>query len=538
MTDYATLLRDHTTLTCRSVDRIFLQGYVPGLQTPGLVARFLLHRGFPLPSSAALGQIGDRYVEDIKRWAKAEGMPVHYFKKGEKKEAVAEPLLEAAAKEGGEGRVVLLGIAQEKASAWRSWKAKEQKYAARPQMEWGRQMTFVNHYYWYLWDPDWGKAFWKTNAYCPFPIWLWLNGHEWAKRQLEKAGIEYEALDNGFRSCADPIAMQRICDRLGPGAVENFFWRWFWRLPSPFTQDDLRAGYVYDLAVRQFEVSDTRVFDRPQAGRAFFEGLIRDHLDIGRPQQVVLVFDRRLTPRTPGRFSTKVLTRGVDPQVSFTYKSCRVKQYFKEGRALRTETVIADTRDFGIGRRVCTENWRALRSVGENANRRLCDAQAQDARPAPDVVTLAQVTRPSTTADGLHAPALCFGDPRVMAILCALLLFCHLVAGFRNRDLVALVSSLLERPYSARQATYDLRRLRRKGLILRSPQSHCYRLTSLGRRVAVLFTKAHGRVLAPGLALLDPVLPPDIAARSPLGRAWRQLDNALEDFVARQLIAA
>jgi hypothetical protein len=125
-----------------------------------------------------------------------------------------------------------------------------------------------------------------------------------------------------------------------------------------------------------------------------------------------------------------------------------------------------------------------------------------------------------------------------MAILCALLLFCHLVAGFRNRDLAALVSSLLERPYSARQATYDLRRLRRKGLILRSPQSHCYRLTSLGRRVAVLFTKAHGRVLAPGLALLDPVLPPDIAARSPLGRAWRQLDNALEDFVARQLIAA
>jgi hypothetical protein len=74
-------------------------------------------------------------------------------------------------------------------------------------MEWGRQMAFVNHFYWYLWDPDWGKAFWKSNAYCPFPIWLWLNGHEWAKRQLEKAGIQYEALDNGFRSCADPIAL-------------------------------------------------------------------------------------------------------------------------------------------------------------------------------------------------------------------------------------------------------------------------------------------------------------------------------------------
>jgi hypothetical protein len=105
MADYATLLRDHTTLTCRSVDRIFLQGYVPGLQSPGLVARFLLQRRYPFPSSAALGEIGEKYVAEIKRWATAEGVPIRYFKKGEKKEAIAEPLLEAAAKEGGEGRV-------------------------------------------------------------------------------------------------------------------------------------------------------------------------------------------------------------------------------------------------------------------------------------------------------------------------------------------------------------------------------------------------------------------------------------------------
>src|SRR5215472_10863534 len=169
MPDYATLLRDHITLTCR------------------WVARLLIQRGYPMPSGAALGQIGEQYITEIKNWAQAEGVPIRYFKKGEKKEAIAEPLLEAAAQDGGEGRVVLLGIAQEKASAWKSWKAAIQKHPGRPQMEWGRQMVFVNHYYWYLWDPDWGKAFWKTNAYCPFPVWLWLNGHEWAKRQLEKA---------------------------------------------------------------------------------------------------------------------------------------------------------------------------------------------------------------------------------------------------------------------------------------------------------------------------------------------------------------
>ena len=125
-----------------------------------------------------------------------------------------------------------------------------------------------------------------------------------------------------------------------------------------------------------------------------------------------------------------------------------------------------------------------------------------------------------------------------MALLACLVHFSHLLAGFTNRQLVELVTSLWDQPYSSRQATYDLRRLRRKGLITRLPRSQRYQLTGLGRRVAVLFTKAHGRVLAPGLALLDPVVPPDLAQRSPLARAWRQFDLALNQFVDAQLLAA
>ncbi len=540
MADYATLLRDQVTLTCRSIDRIFLQAYVPKLQSVGLVCRFLRwQRGFVIPSSAAFGKIGAAYVEQVHRWAKANDIPVHYFAKGENKEQLARPLLEAAARQGGQGRVVLVGIAQERASVWRSWKAKGHERAAHPHMEWGRQMAFVNHFYFYLWDPEWGGAFWKTNAYAPYPVWLWLNGHEWAKRQLDKAGIAYTALDNGFAACDDPAALQRICDRLGPGAVKQFFWRFKRRLPSPFTRADLRAGYVYELAVRQFEVSDTRMFNRPAAGRAFFEGLIRDHLDVGRPSQVALIFDRTITKQTPGTFRTKVITKGVDPQLCCYYRSSRIKQYFKEHRALRTETVICDTRDFGIGRRVTSDNWRALRAVGEHANRRLCDAQAVDARPAPDVVTLQQVTRPSTTPDGLHAPSMRFGDPRVMAVLAALVGFCHLLVGFTNHQLTELVGALLDTTsYSSRQATYDLRRLLRKGLIVRIPGTHRYLLTPLGRRMAVLFTKTYGRVLAPGLAVLDPALPAELAGRTPLAVAWRGLNQALDTFIDHQVLAA
>ena len=120
--------------------------------------------------------------------------------------------------------------------------------------KWGRQMAFINHFYFYLWDPEWGAAFWKTNAYAPYPIWIWLNGHAWAQRQCVKAGIGFTALDNGFRACEDPARLQRICDRLGSGAVHSFFWRWCRRLPSPFTAADRRAGYGYQLAFRQFEI--------------------------------------------------------------------------------------------------------------------------------------------------------------------------------------------------------------------------------------------------------------------------------------------
>src|SRR5437667_10272324 len=98
MDDYATLVRDHVTLACRSIDRLFLQAYVPKLQSVGQVCRFLIHqRGFKIPSSAAFGQIGEAYVAAIHRWAQEESIPIRYFAKGDEKEAIAEPLLRAAA---------------------------------------------------------------------------------------------------------------------------------------------------------------------------------------------------------------------------------------------------------------------------------------------------------------------------------------------------------------------------------------------------------------------------------------------------------
>jgi hypothetical protein len=140
------------TLRCRSIDRIFLQAYVPKLQSVGEVCIFLRwQRKFPIPSSAAFGKIGDEYVKAVYRFAETHRIPVVHFKKGQNKEEVARPYLEAAARQGND-QVVLIGIAQEKASVWRSWPRKGQDKARHPHMDWGREMAFLNHFYFYLWD--------------------------------------------------------------------------------------------------------------------------------------------------------------------------------------------------------------------------------------------------------------------------------------------------------------------------------------------------------------------------------------------------
>ena len=533
MATIASLLRDHVTLRVRSVDRLFLQAYVPKLMTSFQVVRFLLDRGFLIPSPALLGKIGRAYVAAVDRFAERNAIPVLRFAKGESKEQIARHYFRAAERESRFG-VVLIGVAQEKTTGWRGWRRGGSD--GHPHFEFGRQAIFVNHYYFYIRDPDWGPAFIKTCAYAPFPAWVYLNGHEWAKRQAERAGLSFEPLDNGFRSVADAAALAAICNRLSARDIHRFYRRWEARLPSPLSAEDRRRGYRHQLAFRQLELSDTRVFDRPAAGRAWFEQTIRDQLTLGRPDHVSVVFGRRINSRTPGRFHTRVFSRGVEPAIQVHYRASKVKQYFKEGRALRTETTVNDTRDFGIGRLVTTENWDALLTVGHDINQRLLDAQLQACACAPDAATLERVVLPSTH-DGQPAPGLRFGDPRVMALLASLCAFSHLLEGLTNRSLRPLVAGLIP-GYSARQMTYDLRRLRRKGVIRRLPGTQRYALTADGRRLAVFFTKTYTRIVCPSLAELDPQLPDTVARRTPLGRPWRDFERALDARITDAAITA
>lgn len=371
------------------------------------------------------------------------------------------------------------------------------------------------------------------SSYAPWSLKLCLNGHEWAKRQLEKQGIAFETLDNGFLSCADPKALQETCDRLGPEEIEKLFRKWLDRLPLPLSRKDREAGYDWKLSIWQMEVSLTQIFDRPQKGREFFEEVMRDNLDLGRPDRLQLIFDRRVTKATPGRFRTRVIQEGVHPSLHIGYKNFDLKQYFKEGRGLRTEGTFRNPKDFEVNKGLA--NLPYLERLGRHINRRRLEVERVSHNGGLAGDSLQKVVQPTVTEDGERAPGPKFGDPRAMALWVALSWFTHLIQGFRNRDLRRHVADLWgvePTAYASSQMSYDLRRLRLKGLIYRPPRAHRYFLTPHGWKVARLMTRLEARVFRPALAAFEPcpaALPPKLSAA--LQRVDTQLDALINHAV-------
>jgi hypothetical protein len=354
---------------------------------------------------------------------------------------------------------------------------------------------------------------------------------------LHKEGIAFQALDNGLLACADPGRMQEICDGLDAPRIDALLRKWLARLPQPFTAQEREAGFRYDVSILQAEFALTQVLDRPLSGRLLFEEVIRENLDLGRPSQVQLIFGRRVPKQTQGRyrFRTRVITQGVVPALYVDYKHSRIKQYHKEGRALRTETTINDTRDFAIGKRL--HNLLALRAVAFAANRRLLDVQQLSHDCLLGEEAFRQVTRPQMV-QGQRVSALPFADPRVQALFSVLVLYCLLPNGFANKDLRAPLAALLgldPSQLTPGKMTYDLRRLRLHGLVTRLPHTQRYRLTPEGLRTALFFTRVYGRLVRPGLARIMPAADTLDPALRPY---FDQLGVAIDRWIDQAKLAA
>jgi hypothetical protein len=531
----ADVLADHVTLEIEAIDRMYCNVYVPQLQhVNGVVGFFRGHRGEPFASSALMDPVSKAFVAAIHRFCRDRNVPMVDFAKGQRKDDVAHEYLARFTEEEG---VLFVGRAQERTRVFRTEKRRNPDTGAT--YPWIVSGTgIVNHFYVYAVDAEFGPFFIKFCSYFPYTAKLCINGNEYAKRMAARAGIGFTALDNGFVACEDPRRLQRICDRLSPEKIDALLRKWLRRLPHPFTAADRAAGYRYDISILQAEFSLTQVLDRPATGRIFFEQVIRDNLDLGRPDRVGLVFDRRILTRrkrpTPGRFRTRVLTAGVTPSLHIDYKTTKVKQYHKLDQALRTETTINDSRDFSIGKRLC--NLPALREVGFHANRRLLTVQRLSHDPTIGADAIDALTSPTTSPTGARIPALPLDSARTQALLAALVIFRLLPDGFRNRDLRAHLAPLLGVPadtMTAGQLSYHLRRLRHHGLIERLAGTHRYTVTDHGLHLALFLTRVHTRLLRPGLSdLLD-----HAALPTPIQRHLTRFTAAVNEYAREQKLA-
>ena len=528
----AQLQKQHVVMELECIDRMYLNAYVPKLTSEAGIAGFCRgYLGHRFASTKQAIAMTDAFIKSIRDFIQREGLDLVRFKKGQRKDDVAQRYLRQFKKPEG---VLFVGVAQEKVRVPRTTRRSLPSGGTIPWIMYSTAM--VNVYYFYCKDKDFGPFFLKFCSYFPYWAKLCLNGHEYLKCQLANRGIAFEPMDNGLLSCADLKAAQRICDHLDAAKIDAFFRKWLARLPHPYSAKDRKAGYRYDLSVLQAEFSLTQVWDNAVQGRCFFEEVIRENIDLGRPEQVQLIFVRKMQRKTAtdGRCRTRIITEGVVPSLHVYYKNTHLKQYHKQGRGLRTETTINNTYDFGVGRRL--HNLPKLREIGFAANRRVLQVEQLSHDCQVGAQAFEKLQKPAEV-DGQHASALPFGQQRVQALFMALVLFCLQPEGFRNRQLRPLLAQLLgikPSEITPGRMSYDLRRLRLHGLIERIPKSQRYRLTTAGLKTALLYSRTYQRLLRRGLSEL---LDHRILQSSPLAADFAKFQHALDDYAAQKLAA-
>lgn len=543
------LQENHVEFSLSCFDRLYFNLYVPILQSLGGIVHVIRNvLEFDIPFPSAFKAIRDGFVGEVDEFAANLGLEIYKFNKDEensKEEIARRHLKNYPLKEG----VFFIGKAQEKVKTPQGSWVPSKFHPSRQwfKLRWGHVMA--NQFYFYFVDEDWGMGFIKFSSYAPFSGRFYINGHEYVKRQLEKKGVAFEALDNGIGKCEDPEAAQKIANGITAKKTESLIRKWLSIVPNPQKELALYGGrkflkmLKYNISVLQAEVALTQVWKRAQDGLQFFEQVIRENIDLGRPEKVGVIFGKRITKKTlkENRFMSRVFTHGVIPVFNVFYKSNKLKQYYKEAKALRNEMTINNPRDFGIGKTLNTENFAALRQVGLSTIQRLLNIEVLSHDPSVSLGKIGAIESAAEVA-GRRISPLPRSNKRVRALFTAIIT-CHLICGgFRHRDLKGRVAHLQGKDpneITTGQMTYDLRRLRGHGIIRKVAGTHRYEVTEEGLRLVLFISRVERRVYREGMSdmlsdiseeLRDPAIPPRI--RNALDTFTREVDKMMASKLA------
>lgn len=523
-------------------DRVVLKVRLPRLFTEGGVSNFLRFvLGCKTPDVRNFVGFRNEFIEQIEGTAENEGIEIHRFTKDETngaKEKLARAALDELqnAGESVEDRIVFIGKAQEKTFLYTSsW---SNGYCSV-----SRGNLMVNWYYVYIYDGDFGLVSLKICSYAPFQMKFYFNGHEYVKRQLAKKGIGFEALANGLLSCEDPKAANQIVKSLTASRINRVIDKWRKAVPNPLTDINVAFGERVLISIDQAEIAKTQIWDKAARGREFIELSMKEDLDLGRPDKSGLIFNKQ--HRRNGKqkkFRSLIMTYGVIAVFTIYSLRNKLKQYFKEGRGLRTEFTANNTRDLGIGNTLTQENWNSLWATGHECIDRTLRIKKLSHDPTIGREAVSKLESP-LEVKGRRVSGMPRGKERTQALLSALVTVSMNLGRFQNRDLRSLMAPLLGKDKSEitqGQMTYDLRRLRGHGIIEKIKGTNKYKATEEGLRLAVWLTRTEKRLNGEALSglIVDERHPPSDPRIKRMRDTIQKLDKELDAYLKEEQIAA
>ena len=505
-------------------DRMILNGCIPWFLYPdgaSRMASFLLRqRQAPELNRAYLAKIARDYHQWLEGQAQQSGIVIVEPPKGIRREAWVEPYFQQLGNR--HGIAVIL-------------KPREiERMAVVTFKRLGFERRLVNVYYFYINDSTCGRMFLRICPYFPFSIQVWINGHNWLACRLRQEGIAYEKRDNLFVACAKPERLQELSDQFAPADIVQPVTRWLERLLPYFSAAEQERGYRHELYLTQIEYCHNLIFHKPAALERLFDRLMDANRGLGHPDKLAIIFARPCyQPDTRTGQVVLKMTKTRTPVLSGSYKSVGIKQYVSNGIGLRTESSCYQLKDLSLLKNV--KNLPHVRKVMNRANQCCLDVQQDILTTYVDRGQLEQLRQPSVSPTGRRVPGLHIDDPRLLAVLQAVLCYAYLVGKgcFRTKDLLLDVQKTLAKPgYQLSQLRYDLSKLRGKGLLARLPGTQSYQLSSEGYRLGIFYLKLYQQVYAPLTAAITAPDPADHAIltrrQTKKDRLYTAVDEALQ----------
>ena len=481
------------------VDRVVLNGYFQFGNSPGgfrLWWRALVGSDDKLDNNHLM-RLAGRFSRRLRAWAKSDKVPVMDCRKGERKQDISQEFLPKDPQFIGLF-CVLVGRAP--MAIW------DVRRYGNGGIDLRKKTAYVNHYSFHIMDPQWGHVIIKLCGHPPFNAQIIVNGHEYVARQARRKGLVFSQEGNCFTEISNAVELSRCADTLCHsdtiGRLRELCERWIYTTCLCFaldTQDQKRTGFQYQYSVYQAEYSRNLLFRSGAQMERVFQWLIdrtRSALDL---RTVKRLFGLKRRPGSgPGRFEVTVERPTYDLTVfKVHYGRLTLKVYTKGERVLRIEAIVHNVAVWNC-RRGLEHFPDIVRRLREMLYRFL---------EALRCVHVSWIT--NDTLECLPEPSICgssrvaginLNQPRMRAVFQGILALATQPGGFLASELAERVKAITKRPYEARHAAYDLKKLRAKALVQKPAHTRRYEIPADALRTIAALTTLREHVLRPLLA--------------------------------------